>query len=434
MPVPVVRLKIRVRLVNGSRPFLDPVFSANGKLKPLQAVVNGKPEHHPEGVYFLRYRKGEKRAWESVGSDPQLALTRKIQKEKFLEAKSLGIAVADGTEESSGTHRLLTDVIAEYLAETKEHKSKKTLAAYKETLDLYLEAMARKHLKEVTGEDAPEVLTREAILEAVKRESIEGITRGDVLEYVSFLRKRGNAPRTVRNRVDFFQIFLHHFGLPSLLKGKDLPKYTEKKARAYNEHDLNRMFSHATQDESDLLHFLLCTGTREQEAQHACWQDVDLDRKTYTVTEHLDLHYQPKDKEEATIPIPDSLIEVLRKRRKRYPNTRLIFPGTNGKPNGHLLRIIKSLALRAGVNCGHCVNKAAKSCATHPVCRQVLLHKIRKTYASRLNKKNLPPRTLMRYLRHSDLETTLRYIADEDDDQTRGIVNSAFAQPGSPDV
>ena len=51
MPVPAVRLKIRVRLSNGSRAYVDPVYSSDGKLKPLYAVVNGKPEHHPEGVY-----------------------------------------------------------------------------------------------------------------------------------------------------------------------------------------------------------------------------------------------------------------------------------------------------------------------------------------------------------------------------------------------
>jgi len=112
------------------------------------------------------------------------------------------------------------------------------------------------------------------------------------------------------------------------------------------------MFSHATQDESDLLHFLLCTGAREQEAQYACWSDVDLERKTYTVTEHLDLGYRPKDKEEGTLPIPDLLVDVLVSRRKRNPGKRLIFPGKRGKPNGHALRIVKRLALRAGVNCG----------------------------------------------------------------------------------
>ena len=125
MSVPVVRLKIRVRLSDGSRQFLDPVSTANGKLKPLYAVVNGQPEHHPEGVYHLRYLKGKKRVWEAVGSDPQLALTRKLQKQKFLEAKAAGVAVVDEGEKQLGSQRLLTGAVAEYLAETKERESQK---------------------------------------------------------------------------------------------------------------------------------------------------------------------------------------------------------------------------------------------------------------------------------------------------------------------
>jgi integrase len=174
------------------------------------------------------------------------------------------------------------------------------------------------------------------------------------------------------------------------------------------------------------LHFLLCTGGRRREAQFACWTDVDFERKTYTVTEHADLGFTPKDKEEGTIPIPDLLIDVLTERRKRYPKNRLIFPNKDDKPNQGLLRVVKKLAFRAGINCGHCVSKFGESCADKPVCKNVFLHKLRKTYASRLHKNGLPARTLMRYLRHSDLETTLKYLADEDDDRTRDIVNAAF--------
>jgi integrase/recombinase XerD len=93
---------------------------------------------------------------------------------------------------------------------------------------------------------------------------------------------------------------------------------------------------------------------------------------------------------------------------------------------GHLLRTIKELGLRAGVNCGYCINKQGLSCATHPVCREVILHKLRKTYASKLSRKGVPVRTIQRWLRHSDLSTTLAYLADEDDDGLRGMVNQAF--------
>ena len=50
----VVPTQLRVRLSCGSRLSLDPVLSANGKLKPLYVVVDGKAEHHPERTYFGR--------------------------------------------------------------------------------------------------------------------------------------------------------------------------------------------------------------------------------------------------------------------------------------------------------------------------------------------------------------------------------------------
>jgi integrase/recombinase XerD len=118
-------------------------------------------------------------------------------------------------------------------------------------------------------------------------------------------------------------------------------------------------------------------------------------------------------------------------RRARYPESRLLFPTDENRPDGHLLRVIKNLGLRAGLNCGHCINKAGKSCATHPVCKHVILHKLRKTFASVLSRKGIPPRTIMRYLRHSELTTTLAYLDDQDDDHTRAIVETAFLMGGA---
>jgi len=84
---------------------------------------------------------------------------------------------------------------------------------------------------------------------------------------------------------------------------------------------------------------------------------VNFTAKTFCVTEKFDLGFSPKDKEEGEIPIPDSLVDTLRARRQKYPDSRLIFPGKGGKPNGHFLRTLKSLALRAGMNRGHRYNK-----------------------------------------------------------------------------
>jgi hypothetical protein len=92
-----------VRLSNGSRAYVDPVFSPNGKLKPLYAVVDGKPDHHPEGVYNLRYLKAGKRVWHAVGTDTQLALTAKLRVEHKLQSVSLGLTDPDPIKTSGKT-------------------------------------------------------------------------------------------------------------------------------------------------------------------------------------------------------------------------------------------------------------------------------------------------------------------------------------------
>lgn len=426
-----VKLYLRVRLPDGTYPYLKPAYASNGRIKPHHAIRDGRVIHSPGSTYYLRYPVADKRVWEPVGDDPALALVCLQRKALAMQEAELAVP-ADSTPTVSapipapqpvvaiwnpaqsmahrrttlpapaptGNKRLLPDCIATYIAETLEHKSTRTHAAYDLTLRIAAEVIGCEH--------------------------IEDITREDILAYISALRKRGSAPRTIRNRVDYLQIFLHHFKLPSVLKGNDLPKYTDKKVRAYNPGDLTKMFEEATSDESDLLYFLLCTGAREQETQFACWPDVDLERMTYTVTEHLDLGFRPKDKEEGTLPIPSILVDVLKARRLRYPKARLIFPGKHGGPNGHALRIIKRLALRAGVNCGNCINKQGKSCIEHPVCKHILLHKMRKTFASTLRQNGLPAQTLQRYLRHSDLATTIKYIADQPDEQVRVTMESTF--------
>ena len=63
---------------DGKRPFVNPVYAANGRLRPLYALVAGKAEHHPEGAYHLRYAENDKRIWESVGRDPNAAIAAKL--------------------------------------------------------------------------------------------------------------------------------------------------------------------------------------------------------------------------------------------------------------------------------------------------------------------------------------------------------------------
>ncbi len=125
-----VRLYVRIRLSDGTRQYADAVYAANGKLKPKYAAVDGHSRHHPEGVYYLRYLSGAKRVWESVGSDAQLALLKKVKKERLLDAREAGLAVADDSGKNNAPGRSLAETISDYVSDLKATKSKKTVDAY----------------------------------------------------------------------------------------------------------------------------------------------------------------------------------------------------------------------------------------------------------------------------------------------------------------
>jgi integrase len=382
---PVVRLKIRVRLSGGSRPFVDPVLSANGKLKPLYAVVHGKPEHRPEGSYFLRYATPDgKRVWKSVGKDAQLALAQQVKQEKSLAARAVGLQLVEDVPAPKRT--LLSEAVTEYLAEVKESKAPKTFLAYSLTMKLFVAV--------------------------VQTQSLEEIDRKDVLAFIRAMRDDGQSPRTIANRISYLKTFFRRFEVESPLLKSDEVKFTEKAVSAYSGEELRILFAAADPEEYDLFQFFLCTGARDGEVQHATWPDLSFPRKTYTVKERLDLGFRPKDKEEGSIPLPDDFVELMRARQHRS-TARLIFPGPRGAKNVHFLRILKRLAHRAGLNCGQCYDSKGRCCRNRPICAQFGLHRFRKTFATFHHEAGVSRSD------HSALAPA-----------QRGLVNSTFAGSG----
>jgi hypothetical protein len=65
----------RIRLTDGSQPYCPAIWETKKRLKPHWCLVHGTPEHHPEGIYHVRYRVNGKPIWEKVciGDDPHRA-------------------------------------------------------------------------------------------------------------------------------------------------------------------------------------------------------------------------------------------------------------------------------------------------------------------------------------------------------------------------
>ena len=120
--------------------------------------------------------------------------------------------------------------------------------------------------------------------------------------------------------------------------------------------------------------------------------------KTFTGHSKRNRGCGPKDKEERTIPLPDTLVAARRHRKAKQRGSLYLFSNALGRPNGHFLRVLKKLALRAGLNCGECVSKKGLSCKEHPVCDSRSLHKFRRTFATIHHESGVSARTLQAWL------------------------------------
>src|ERR1700675_1132175 len=70
---------------NGKSSFCKPVYQSKGRLKPQYAMVDGEPEHHKEGVYYVRFgADGGKQQFVLVGKDPYIALDKLAEKQRWL--------------------------------------------------------------------------------------------------------------------------------------------------------------------------------------------------------------------------------------------------------------------------------------------------------------------------------------------------------------
>ena len=218
---------------------------------------------------------------------------------------------------------------------------------------------------------------------------------------------------------------------------KDLPAYEEDVPMPFSEEELKKLF--AAMDEQELIRykFFLGTACREQEVQYATWQDIDFEKMEFHVKAKKDVGFTPKNHETRKVPMPESLVALMKKYRKNPANTRWLFVNRDDQPDGHFLKKFKRIALHAGVNCGECKTTVTKgryeskheivvSCKDDPVCKHIFLHRLRKTCASRWEAAGIPVRTIMSWLGHKDLSTTQKYLGVTDSSKLRSHINQAF--------
>ncbi len=329
-----------------------------------------------------------------------------------LHARSKGLTVSEAESLSVANRTPIKNAVELYL-EQKSGKAIKTVFQYRLTLNEFMEAIA------------PRIRFLDEITENVLR------------SYKKFMVAKGYAGKTIDTRLNIVFFLLKKNGISARIPRDEMPVVEEEVAVPYSEEDLKKLFATMDDEEAIRYKFFLGTGCRDKEVTFAAWNDIDFDKKTYHIRRKEDVQFTPKSHESRSVPLPDSLINLLKVRRKKALHERWIFVNEEGRPDNHFLRKLKRIALRAGLNCGQCrtnitVGRFDKkkvvevSCKNQPVCQHIYLHRLRKTCATRWHEAGVPIRTIQVWLGHKNLETTMIYLGVTDSGKLRGNINAAF--------
>ena len=183
-----VNLTKRVQTSAGMR-YRPVALSAIGRVKPDAVLVNGKPELHPEGAYYIEWHGDGKRIRLSVGKDPADASAMRLRKETELNNGDATVP-----ENHQNGHRSVAAAVTEYLEETTLTKKPKTLAAYTTAMSYFTESCHNLN--------------------------IEDNDRKDLLKFSAFLRdEKDQAPRSVYNKFENVMTFLKAHACAARFRG-----------------------------------------------------------------------------------------------------------------------------------------------------------------------------------------------------------------------
>ncbi|HXM60886.1 MAG TPA: site-specific integrase [Terriglobales bacterium] len=407
MRKPKPSLYLRFRQPDGKQSsYCRAIFDGKSRLRPFWCLVRGTEEHHPEATYYQRTKRDGKGAWESLGTDPAAAWNKATVGKSVDTCKQELAAQRTQPEPTVTTDSYRINAEVKTYLSNVEKLAPKTHAAYKLTLDVFQESCSKIFVHQVAKQD----------LQA----------------FDSFLLKQGHEDRTRANRIQHVVTFLRNKegrrAGPPVTDVSIRIKYVEQPPEAYTRQELEDLFRVSSEDDRLLWRFFLGTGMREAEVSVGEYPDINAEKKTISIVEKPYFGFKPKDCEKRVVPIPDELIAQLSARKN---GSSLIF-GKHGQPDGHLIRRLKMVAFKGGLNCGKCQgiqNGRPVSCADAPVCEHWILHRFRKNFATDRHENGASARQIQKWLGHSSLETTLRYLATMDDtsEQVRDICNAAHA-------
>jgi integrase/recombinase XerD len=425
----VVSILLRVKVRPGEKRFYPAIVNTNGTIKPFYCRIAGQEVYRRDGIYYLRYTNYYgNRVYKQGGTDPKLVRSMQLQRQHIIAGEVMGLPTIDPPPAPKPVKVAPTapaSVLPHAMAAAASAASDGTRLPLVATIDKFVH---EKTIARGYGCGAHYQTMLSSFINATTKAYLDEIDDDEIIHYVGELRKRNLSPRTIENYCASLNTFLRRYQYKDRVKKQLVPRATEKIVRAYSLAQLKSIFAACSPLQRLLYQFFLGLGMREREVMFASWRDIEFERGLFHVTEKTDAGFSIKDKEERLIPIPTDLLADLKVQAGKRSHQRWIFPAKCGDPDGHMLRQLKKIAFLAGLNCGECTIKNGVCCKDAACCKEFGLHKFRKTFATLHHESGVSIRTLMGWLGHSDLETTIKYLAaaDPGSEKTRLLVDKTW--------
>jgi integrase len=382
------------------------VVGNNGRARPGFGLVRQddgqrKPVPFDQYRYELRRYEGRKMFYTPAGTDAAeaYAAQKRAQTRTVAEvvAQDAGLQVV-----GAGADRPIQAEITRFLESKKDDGALEAAQVYGVALEDFIAATKITS----TSQIAPDLMKR----------------------FHAELRRKGNGDRTVHNKHTYVKAFVSWLGLDSKKTVGKAPRFEKKVVKVYQPDQISSLKGENASSANPqidaekmavMLDVLRMAGLRDQEAAFLGWPDIDLKAGLIKVRSKPKLGFKIKDKEQRDVAIPQELVKVLTAWKHKKPDVRFVLGTENDFPNRRMLRSIKRLAKRAGLNCGRCEGCLSK----HQECREFTLHAFRRTYATSLAERGVPIRTIMQQLGHSDMTTVLKYLAHMETARTKVLLD-----------
>ena len=376
-----VTLMIRYKDAAGKWRRSPAARGANGRVKPGHALVNGKAIQVGDGTYDLRHTVDRKTVYTPVGKKAVEADARRVRLENTKAvvaqaAKNPDVEVIEKPGRAS-----LQDTAASYIKDAERRKANEAAEQARLVTAEFIDLMRKR-----------------------KKLFVDQIDREDIFRFHEALRDRKCAERTVSNKHARLASWLRFAGIDKAIL-PPVPRYEEKLPTVYSSEQTRALLAAADPYMRVCILLGMKCGLRDQEMMHLEFRDISWTDKTLRVQSKEQWGFLPKTWEQREIPVPDDLLAELAAWQNSREGQTLVLGTKHHKPNTKLLRTLKRMAHRAGLNCGRC-----DGCREINECQEYTLHRFRRTYLTTLLRNGIDLRTVQAYSGHKDLASTMRYL------------------------